>query len=173
MPRETANIKPLSNHEQGAAFLAWYRETMQMDGFNAGMITRAQAARVLGVTNLGVGRLIGRGHIRARYFPREPSVELVPVGADDPFWMRLVQAVSQIGKDADRIEWYEACYVSLEDVVALWEKNDQREKARFNWRKLIDAEAKLPAGPHARSAAMEGDERSAADGSGANYVAAA
>ena len=141
--------KPLSDHEQGAAFIAWYKDTMALDGFSGGMITRAQAARILGVSQMAVNRLVGRGFLRARHFPKDPDIESIPVGIDDPFYHRLIATVSDLVGEGHDIDWYEACYVSLDDVVVLWERNEQREKSRLNWKRLKgNVDEPLVTGPH-------------------------
>lgn len=129
---------------QGAAFIAWCKETKDMEGFTGGMISRAQAARILGVSQVGVNRLIGRGFIRARHFPKEPDVEQVPVCDDDPFWHRLIGKIATAGGDTKDFAWYQACYVSLDDVITLWERGNQQEESRMNWKVFLPGHDKQP-----------------------------
>ena len=122
-----------------------------MPAYKGGMISRAQAARVLGVSQVSVNRLIGRGYIRARHFPKEPDVEQVPVGNDDPFWHRMIGHLADFAGNPEDIAWYQACYVSLDDVVDLWEKGNQREVSRMNWKVFLPGQGDDPLyiGPHA------------------------
>jgi hypothetical protein len=141
----------LNTRAQGAAFIAWCKETKDMEGFTGGMISRAQAARVLGISQVGINRLIGRGFIRARHFPKEPDVEQVPVCDDDPFWHRLIGKIATAGGDTKEFAWYQACYVSLDDVLKLWEQGNQQEVSKMNWKVFLpgnDHKA-LCEGPHA------------------------
>lgn len=149
----------LTDKEKGAAFIAWYKETMAMEGFSGGMISRAQAARVLGISQVAVNRLIGRGFIRARHFPKDPDIEQIPVGIEDPFYHRLIGKLGEFIDGPDEIGWYEACYVSLDDVVVVWETDEQREKSRFNWRVFIDENTPpLTTGPHYKPPQSRGDQ---------------
>jgi hypothetical protein len=141
--KTTKRDRDLTQREKGAAFLAWYKQAME--DIPGGLITRAQAAEVLGISRTAVTRLLGRGHLRARYFPKEPDVEQVEVSYDDPFWIRLMGVVGPIVDDPESVVWVKACYVSLEDVIKLWEAGEAKEKARLTWRQLLESDAKRAA----------------------------
>lgn len=133
---KTSKKKELTQQEQGAVFIAWYKDALKE--FDGGLITRAQAANILGITNTAVERLIGRGHIRARYFPREPDIEQIQVGDEDPFWVRLLAHIGPMLAEPESVQWVQACYVSIDDVIKLWEKGDQKYKARVNWQAILE-----------------------------------
>jgi hypothetical protein len=154
--------RDLTKREKGAAFIAWYKGALAE--FPEGLITRAQAAHILGVSNMAIERLIGRGHIRAVYFPREPGVEQIAVGDDDPFWKRLLGHVGPLVNDPESVQWVQAVYVAMEDVVTLWERGQQKEESRIDWKTIWqDVATDLAAG---RAPSSTGPDPAPADGSG-------
>lgn len=154
--------RDLTAREKGAAFIAWYERVAE--DWGGGAITRAQAAHVLGISQVAVGRLIARGQIRARYFPKEPDVEGLVIGADDPFWLRLGEHLTRLVDRPGGVEWVQACYVSLADVKRLWEAGEAREKSRLHWGKFwgrvpMDGPVMHP-GPHASAGSKSGAKSS-------------
>lgn len=118
--------------DAGAAFLEWYAESLK--AYPDGLVTQAQAAKMLAIGRMAVSRLITRGYLRAVYFPKPPAVEGFALGEDDPTWLRLV---SQFGHWIANVEFPEACYVAFGDVVELWLRGDAAQKCRLTWRDSI------------------------------------
>ncbi|MBI1348989.1 hypothetical protein GC163_22180 [bacterium] len=116
----------------GAAFLLWYAEVLQE--YPDGLITQAQAAKMLGIGRMAVNRLVSRGYLRAVYFPKAPTVPGVVVGEDDSTWLRLT---AWFGKWLNKLDMPETCYVAFGDVVELWLRGDTAKKCRLEWRELI------------------------------------
>lgn len=127
------NEKP-NDADAGAAFLVWYREALK--AFPDGLVTQAQAAKMLAIGRMAVSRLVARGYLRAVYFPRPPELEGFTPGDDDPTW---VQLVAKFGAWAGRLEFAEACYVSFADVVELWLRGTSAKRCTLAWESDIES----------------------------------
>ncbi|MDA8375604.1 MAG: hypothetical protein M0Z50_00755 [Planctomycetia bacterium] len=122
-----------SEVELGAALLAWHE--MIVKEYPDGLVTKATVAKMLNISPVAVARLIGRGHLRAAYFPKAPDIEELPVATDDPTWMKLVAALEPVFGRRDGRHWVipEVCYVSLADVRKMWNDADLQKKCRIDW----------------------------------------
>lgn len=125
------NEKP-TDADVGAAFLAWYAEKLRE--FPDGLVTQAQAAKMLGIGRMSVNRLVARGYLRAVYFPKAPQIEGFSVDEDDSTWLKLK---AWFGKWVAKVEMPEACFVVFGDVVEMWLKGDAAKKCRLQWLELI------------------------------------
>jgi hypothetical protein len=86
---------------------------------------------------MAISRLVGRGHLRAVYFPREPDVVGVSIGQDDPTWLKLLGWFGRgLGLD-DVYAFPQACYVSFLDVAELWETGEARKKCARDWNEIM------------------------------------
>ena len=130
-------IAVLSELDKGAAMLAWYDLAIQQ--FPDGLVTQAQAARMLNVSRMAVSRLVSRGHLRAVYFPKPPDVEGLPVGNDDPFWLKLMAVLDRfLGSEYEKpIVWPEASFVAFADVKRLWEGGELEKQCGLPWSELL------------------------------------
>lgn len=130
-------IAVLSELDKGAAMLAWYDLAIQQ--FPDGLVTQAQAARMLNVSRMAVSRLVSRGHLRAVYFPKPPDVEGLPVGNDDPFWLKLMAVLDRfLGSEYEKpIVWPEASFVAFADVKRLWEGGELDKQCQLNWLEVL------------------------------------
>lgn len=130
-------ISIISEVDTGAAMLAWYE--MAIRQYPDGLVTQAQAARMLNVSRTAVSRLVSGGHLRAVYFPKPPDVEGLPVGNDDPIWLKLMAVLDPImgSKDYRPIVWPEASFVAFADVKRLWEDAELHKKCQLDWRKVL------------------------------------
>jgi hypothetical protein len=138
----TKTGKP-SELELGAALLAWHE--MMVQQYPDGLVTKATAAKMLGISPVAVARLVARGHLHAVYFPKAPDVEELPIGTDDPTWMKLIAALEPVFGRRDGRHWVipEVCYVSLADVRKLWQDADLQKKCHINWWKVFFTTSKL------------------------------
>ncbi|MHB1767175.1 MAG: hypothetical protein ACYCUV_04910 [Phycisphaerae bacterium] len=136
------NEKP-SELEIGAALLAWNK--MVAAEHPEGLVTKATAAKMLGISPVAVSRLVARSHLRAVYFPKVPDVEELPIGTDDPIWMKLMSALERVFGRPDGRRWVipEICYVCLADVEKLWHDAKLQEKCHINWWKVFFTTSKL------------------------------
>lgn len=124
-------IQP-SGEDVGAAFLVWYGESLKK--YPDGLVTQAQAAKMLGVNRMAVNRLVGSGYLRAVYFPQAPTVAGIAPGEDDPSWLRLT---AWFGRWVKKLDFPDACYVSFGDVIELWLRGDASKKCSLSWREWI------------------------------------
>ena len=131
------NEHKISNEDIGAVMIAWYEESIRE--IPGGLVTQAQAAKMLNLSRMAVSRLITRGHLRAVHFPKQTNVEGLKVSNDDPFWLKLMAALDPVfGTDsAARITWPEACYVSFADIQKLYADAKIADKCRINWQKVF------------------------------------
>lgn len=127
----------ISNEDIGAVMIAWYEEAIRE--IPGGLVTQAQAAKMLNLSRMAVSRLITRGHLRAVHFPQQTNVEGLKVSNDDPFWLKLMAALDPVFGDdsAARITWPEACYVSFADIKKLYSDAKLADKCRINWHKVF------------------------------------
>lgn len=125
-----AKEKPITENDAGAALMAWYDEAIRQ--FPEGLVTQAQAAHMLGVSRMAVGRLLGRGYLRAVWFPHPPAVPGLAITRDDPTWLKIW---GWLGKraDVDGVSFPEACYVSFADVKRAWVSADVQKRCAVNW----------------------------------------
>ncbi|MHB1768054.1 MAG: hypothetical protein ACYCUV_09420 [Phycisphaerae bacterium] len=130
-------IAVLSNIDKGAAMLAWYE--LAIREYPEGLVTQAQAARMLNISRMAVSRLVSRGHLRAVYFPKPPDVEGLPVGNDDPFWLKLMAVFDRfLGSEYEKpIVWPEASFVAFADVKRLWEGGELDKQCQLNWLEVL------------------------------------
>lgn len=130
-----SKISSPNEQDVGAAFMVWYADAIAE--YPEGLITQAQAARILGISRMALSRLVARGHVRAIYFPKEPDVVGVSVGQDDPTWLKLLGWFGRgLGLD-DVYAFPQACYVAFSDVVDLWENGDARNKCARDWKEIL------------------------------------
>ena len=110
--------------------MAWYADAIKQ--FPEGLVTQAQAARMLGISRMAVNRLVGRQYLRAVYFPREPEVLEIPIGHDDPTWLKIL---GWLGKSIGDKDWVfpTACYVSFADVLKVWRDGNIQKKCKTDW----------------------------------------
>ena len=127
----------LNDADKGAAMLAWYE--LAIRDYPDGLVTQAQAARMLNISRMAVSRLVSRGHLRAVYFPKPPDVEGLPVGNDDPFWLKLMAVLDRVfGSEYDKpIVWPEASFVAFADVKRLWQGGELDKKCQLNWLEVL------------------------------------
>lgn len=135
MARKKPTQEDPTEADIGAAFMAWYADAIA--DYPDGLITQAQAARILGVSRMGLSRLVARGHLRAVYFPKEPDVVGVSIGKDDPTWLKLIGWMG-LGLGLDGVYAFpQACYVSFLDVAELWESGEARKKCSRDWNEIM------------------------------------
>ena len=127
----------LTDVDMGAAMLAWYE--LAIREYPDGLVTQAQAARMLHISRMAVSRLVSRGHLRAVYFPKPPDVEGLPVGNDDPFWLKLMAVLDRLfGSEYDKpIVWPEASFVAFADVKRLWQGGELDKKCQLDWLEVM------------------------------------
>ena len=125
----------LNDADKGAAMMAWYELAIRR--YPEGLITQAQAAKMLDISRMAVSRLVSRGHLQAVYFPKAPDIEGIPVSNDDPFWLKLMALLDPIlGSGYEKkIIWPEASFVSFADVKRLWADAGLAEKCQYDWLK--------------------------------------
>ena len=126
-----------SGVELGAALLAWHE--LMFKEYPEGLVSKATAAKMLGISPVSVARLAARGHLRVVYFPKAPDVEELPIATDDPTWMKVIAALEPIFGERDGRHWVipEVCYVSLADVRKMWKDADLQKKCHINWWKVF------------------------------------
>jgi hypothetical protein len=129
----TKDTAMLNDQDKGTALLAWYE--LAIRDYPEGLVTQAQAAKMLNISRTAVSRLVSRGHLRAVYFPKPPEVEGIPVGNDDPFWLKLMAVLEpMMGTNYERrIIWPEASFVSFADVKRLWADAGLADKCHYDW----------------------------------------
>ncbi len=115
----------------GAAMMAWYAEAIKQ--YPEGLVTQAQAAKMLGISRMALSRLVGRGYVKAVYFPKPPDIVGVAVGQDDPMWLKIIGWMG----DQHSYAFPTACYVSFADVMELWQSGEARNKCRRDWDKIM------------------------------------
>ncbi|MCC6579682.1 MAG: hypothetical protein IT440_04520 [Phycisphaeraceae bacterium] len=115
----------------GAAMMAWYADSIRK--YPEGLVTQAQAAQMLCVSRMAVSRLVGRGYLRAVYFPKAPEIEGIAVGPDDPMWLKLA---GWAGYERD-FTFASASYVSFADVLELWMSGKAKEKCKRDWGRVL------------------------------------
>jgi hypothetical protein len=125
MPRKTQ----ISEKDIGIALIAWYQKALET--YPDGLVSQAQAATMLGISRVGVSRLINRGHLRAVYFPKQPDIEGFHVGSDDPFWLQIL---TWFDPDTPASAFPKVIYVSFGDIVDLWQAGDVKDKCKINWK---------------------------------------
>jgi hypothetical protein len=132
----------LPDAEVGGALLTWHERVVKEHA--DGLITKATAAKILGISPVAVTRLIARGHLRAVYFPKAPDIEGLPIATDDPIWMKMVSALEPVFGQPDGRHWVmpQICYVCLADVRKLWNNADLQKKCRIDWRKVFFSSSK-------------------------------
>jgi len=136
-----------SREDLGAALMAWYVRALTRHP--EGLVSQAQAARMVGLSRMAVSRLLAGGHMRAVYFPRPPDIAGVAVGRDDPGWLEVA---GWLGVDpaAHVAGWPRACYVSFADVIKLWQVGRARASCTRPWERLL-AELGATAPPSAEA----------------------
>ena len=117
-----------------AAMLVWYASALRE--FPAGLVTQAQAAKMLAVNRMAISRMLSAGHLTAVYFPRPPDIAGVAVGRDDRRWLRLA-AILGLDPNGDVGDLPKACYVSFADVVRLWRAAPAKESAKRSWTEAL------------------------------------
>jgi len=133
--KQRSQKQPVGDADIGAAFMAWYADAIAE--YPDGLITQAQAARILGISRMALSRLVTRGYLRAVYFPKEPDVVGVSIGQDDPTWLKLL---GWFGRGLGLDETYafpQACYVAFGDVIDLWERGEAKKKCEVDWNEVI------------------------------------
>lgn len=140
----------------GGALMAWYAEAIKE--YPEGLVSQAQAATMLGISRVSLGRLVTRGHLRAVYFPAQPDVIGLSVTEEDSTWLKIL---GWLGKTLGETEHYvfpKACYVAFTDVKRLWEKGEARDKCKSDWKEIMaahDSEKLKPILDEKRIVAME------------------
>jgi len=114
--------------------LVWYASALRE--FPAGLVTQAQAARMLDVNRMAISRMVAAGHLQAVHFPRPPDIAGVAVGRDDRRWLRLA-AVLGLDPGGDVGDLPGACYVSFADVVRLWRVAPAKDAAKGSWTQAL------------------------------------
>ncbi len=122
-----------TEEDKGTALMVWYETAIRQ--YPDGLVTQAQAARILNISRMAISRLVSRGHLHAVYFPKPPEVEGIPVGNDDPFWLKLMAVVDKyLSPGSEKpIIWPEASFVSFRDVKQLWADAELHAKCRYDW----------------------------------------
>lgn len=117
--------------------MAWYVQTLAENP--EGLVTQAQAAHMLGISRVGISRLVSRGHLRVFYFPKAPDVQGLPIGFDDPTWLKLLGWLEPHlnGKAVKPLVFAQACYVSFADVRRLWQDGDLQKSCEVDWLKVF------------------------------------
>lgn len=119
----------------GAAMMAWYAEAIKE--YPEGLVTQAQVAEMLCISRMAVSRLVGRGYLRAVYFPAPPDIVGCAISQDDPTWVKVVGWLSIKMGDKDTYAFPKACYVSFADVVRLWVNGDAKKKCQRDWNEIL------------------------------------
>jgi len=122
--------KPTSE-DIGAAMMAWYADAIK--DYPEGLITQAQAATMLGISRVAVGRLVARGYLDAVYFPKPPDIEGMAVGQNDPTWLKICGWLE--GSDASSLP--KAAFVSFADVADLWQSGEARTRCKKDWSEIL------------------------------------
>lgn len=120
-----------SKEDVGAAMMAWYADAIRQ--YPEGLVTQAQAAKMLGISRVAVGRLVGRGYLRTVYFPNPPDVLGIVVAPDDPFILKILGMLGP----KDTYAYPKATYVSFADVMDLWQSGEARKKCARNWSSVM------------------------------------
>lgn len=123
----------LTEADKGTALMVWYEKAIRQ--YPEGLVTQAQASKILNISRMAVSRLVSRGHLEAVYFPKPPDVEGIPVGNDDPFWLKLMALMDPILGSGDNrpMLWPEASFVSFADVKRLWADAELHAKCHYDW----------------------------------------
>lgn len=126
----------------GAAMMDWYSDAIVQ--YPEGLVTQAQAAKMLGVSRVAAGRLVSRGYLRAVYFPKPPDIAGITVGGDDPTWLKILGKLSIALGDAHTYGFPQACYVSFGDVLELWENGSAKDKCKRDWNEIMAVAVRVP-----------------------------
>lgn len=140
----SGQTKP-TEQDIGAAMMAWYAQALRRHP--GGLVSQAQAARMLGIGRMAMSRLVARGHVRAVHFPGPAVIAGVPVGRRDPGWLRVAAWLGVDPAEADVTEFPKACYVAFADVVGLWHSSQAGGKCTRDWEAIL---ADLGAAPPPR-----------------------
>ena len=149
-----------SRDDLGAAMMAWYAEAIRR--FPEGLVSQAQAAAMLNVSRMTVSRLVARGYLRAVYFPHPPDLAGMPVGREDPTWLRIAGWLGLDPDGPDPPAMPRACYVSFADVVELWRRRRSGGGKAESWAGIL-ADLGLIGGARPRTE-VAGQEASEAPG---------